>query len=924
MDVYPDDRHDSQLESKKVCAGCLEKSELQTRRGLEAEALVSSLDLRRKQFAAEGMLIMSRVEEQKDIMFMEASLDVKKNKMKGGRPVFEAPPPKKIIFCDDNELMLVAQSDLMHKVQEQMELSVSDIAAHQETCQKLLHLDTSWTSREPLKGLPQFESEMAASARVRHGDSTAQFTCMGNSQGAYVYGTPGGVCFVTHRHGIRDSGAYDNVYGVGAPVVGHFLVDTPMVGEENELIPRVGKITAIQAKAGQDVVYYFTDIVCPRLAAVMRRHAARPEVGRAVCQTTLVLADGKFSWETTMGKIVSHKGDSVFYDLTTRQGDCGYPIYCADGTVLACHLWGNVSGGTGTRTNGGELYGGRLALPKKGTYNVPPLDISGTPGEHQGRVLQQGKLKFMFSKNHQRMTEKFSFRGLRPDKDLRGIRPKHVWAKPSTAMNRMELGKFADELAYDLNHERLNKAVVAAILFDIMEPVTVPFCHPTEAGCHMAIESMDGKKSAGSTAGGRTANEYYKDLGEGDMVLGKQRVVERALRLYATMCNSEAPDADLELLALAHCWYVIGKKDGYKKKKLPCEGGSGRTIQCPCLELKILWIVCFGQSDQAWIDRGESQHASWVHQGEDADLPVHDEIVRALMSSKSVFAGDMSSFDRHMIEEIMTPFFLMYMDAVCPGAPRAFLEKLAVITIYGFLITSDGAMADKERGNPSGFMNTLRLNCVAHMIAMLYVVMKRMEEKYPDWTPLDAAVWMRENTFTQMCGDDSRIFALTAEADEFLDSEHDFAAYLKVWNEELPWVVTVEGAVRYTDSTTVEERIYSCPPMVSRRFAYVDGVLFEPLYNISRVLKRLISSEPRTELLEKDLITSAYSTAALQIYWMTRPDCAFFSLPLMTLIQQFPHVKSTAYDRAARMYREARDRQSVECRAWLSGASRCC
>jgi hypothetical protein len=33
---------------------------------LEAEALVSSLDLRRKQFAAEGMLIMSRVEEQKD------------------------------------------------------------------------------------------------------------------------------------------------------------------------------------------------------------------------------------------------------------------------------------------------------------------------------------------------------------------------------------------------------------------------------------------------------------------------------------------------------------------------------------------------------------------------------------------------------------------------------------------------------------------------------------------------------------------------------------------------------------------------------------------------------------------------------------------------------------------------------------------
>ena len=45
------------------------------------------------------------------------------------------------------------------------------------------------------------------------------------------------------------------------------------------------------------------------------------------------------------------------------------------------------------------------------------------------------------------------------------------------------------------------------------------------------------------------------------------------------------------LVLARHCWYVIGKKDGYKEKKLPHVGGSGRTIQCPCFELKLLLLL---------------------------------------------------------------------------------------------------------------------------------------------------------------------------------------------------------------------------------------------------------------------------------------------------------------------------------------------
>lgn len=92
--------------------------------------------------------------------------------------------------------------------------------------------------------------------------------------------------------------------------------------------------------------------------------------------------------------------------------------------------------------------------------------------------------------------------------------------------------------------------------------------------------------------------------------------------------------------------------------------------------------------------------------------------------------------------------------------------------------------------------------------------------------------------------------------------------------------------------------------MVSRRFCYVDGLLWEPLVNMSRCVKRLVASENREKELEEQLLVGATMTLALQIYWQTRRNVTFYSSTVEALTKNFlteGHL-SLARARAADLY----------------------
>jgi len=299
----------------------------------------------------------------------------------------------------------------------------------------------------------------------------------------------------------------------------------------------------------------------------------------------------------------------------------------------------------------------------------------------------------------------------------------------------------------------------------------------------MILVKLDKQRSAGAIAAGLNAAQYITRLGEGDEALGTERIIDRTLRLYNVVSQPDLTPDDEDFIRYMLYWSVIGKRDGYKAKKLPVHDppGSCRTIQAPCLELKLLWLACFGDNDSTWVHREDS----WVHAGENDDYPVTHHMVEVLRNAKGCIAADLTAFDRYMSAEMIAPFFMAYLSHFNPGVPDNLLRFLAQLTINGPLLMSDGTVYMRTRGNPSGFMNTLRLNCVVHLTCLAYVVMRRTGIS----DPLAVANIMHDEMYVQMCGDDSRHFALSDRAVDIFDLAHNGQAFLDVWADELPWEV---------------------------------------------------------------------------------------------------------------------------------------
>lgn len=791
------------------------------------------------------------------------------------------PPPvcenaKSLILLDDDRFIPVDEREMEGKIRDLLKVSERTIARHREVgalmtahCAEYepsLEVAQKSVLRSRKKGPPTaLESEITGSKKACYGAASAVLFHKNQIRGATALPIGDvkmgnlGTLLITHRH-YNDN---EDVPIYVGQVVSYIAYPNPRG------VPHEGQVISIVCPPGQDVQYLWTTAKPVGLSKF--GFTADPRVGDPIFMVTATairtLKDGvrEVDWESTLGKVVAANARHIHYDVTTVNGDCGFPVYIK-GNIASIHTLGGSTYDGAKRANAGERVE-YLPPPKKGTSSVPHFDpnpaFCQSMPRLEGRTVGPGLIDAAFDANRRRNLEKVSYSGLRQDINLLGAMPVHHWAKPSTKDNHREIAKYFDEIEYDLDEELLKKAITAAVLYDSDSPCEIPFAPPTPDSILRIFSKMDKQKSAGPVCPGSDANAYVAYLGGGDSQVGLDRLVDRVMRMYRAIVDDDVKVVDDDLVAEMMNWGIIGKRDGYKEKKLPIHDppGSFRTIQAPSLEMKILWLVCFGENDDLWVHR-----EGWVHAGVNDDLPCSWQFKNMVLHAKGAIACDLTAFDRYMPAEMISPFFLVYMAYLNPGVPDPLLRFLAIMTVRGPLIMSDGTVYYRSRGNPSGFMNTLRLNCFVHLVCLAYVVMRRRG----DDDPLRTFEFLKNDLHVQMCGDDSRHFALTDEGAEVLDLAHDGAAYLQVWAEELPWEVKLEGMAVYQPTDDLATRAFKTPPMVSRRLLVMDGLLFEPLTNVSRCLKRLMCCERREHEVEFALVSSAYSSLCLHVYWFHR------------------------------------------------------
>jgi hypothetical protein len=792
-----------------------------------------------------------------------------------------------IILCDDEKFTLCDTQEGFERFKALMDAqSQQAVRDHHEEVRKLLAYTASQQKgAKPRKpgSYPVLESHIPGSTRQVEPRNVGVVSLARGARRHCVVEPYGQskeplLCVITIRHCYSDE-AEDFVDGPAA------LGEDVAVLLRSDVGELKGKVVSIFAPEGKDLHFMYTDIPAGSVP-LMRRSRNAPKNGQVLVWTCHPDVAGVDQWGLAPGQFVGIDESHVYYTATTMAGDCGAPIYNHQGQVVAIH----TDGGTifeGIRCNAGLLIGDKPPQPKAGSCVLPPYK----PRPVGLSLLQATRGTTLVSKAvaQFRGREQLKVQGLRPDKNHQGLIPKHIWAKPSTAMNHLEVQKYGMPTKCKMDKALWQQACTAALLYDVYSgPCETPFIEPTAISLLKTLNDMDLERSSGPSGESLKATEYLTVLGQGDLFEGKLVLVERVQILYRAILRagpqqdwSALNDEELEVVTSCATWQVIGKLDGYKFKKLPAHDppGSGRTIQAPSLELKVLWKCCFGFNDDLWGKRD-----NWIHSGEDLDMPITHHHRSMLARALGSIATDMTGFDREMMDFMIDSFFTRHLSALNPGVPEPLLTYLAMVTVAGPLLMSDGIMyTNRKRGNPSGFMNTLRLNCFAHIASIAYFVMHRRQTRDPE----EVAQFMSQSLHIQICGDDSRIFAMDEEAVAFLDLTNAGAEYIRDWQDHSPWDMKLEGMCYFdpTDRPSFEQRLYQFPPMVSRRYILVGGVVFEPLYNISRLFKRLASSERREPAEEEALVQSAAMTCALHIYWQVTSQ--FYSPAISYLLREF-------------------------------------
>ncbi len=737
-------------------------------------------------------------------------------------------------------------------------------------------------------------AKLGAACAVWH-DGIEQAVCNGllvRLQNAKAY-------FITCRHAVRNNKDVDRFAGWAKnPQPFQIALHRPHKVADDVRVLRV-------LSNGDDRVLFELEYVLgpewknPAVADVKQYFELNADKGTAMAHMCFAtMQKGQLTWQTQAGTIkhVSADGKTFYYAMTTIPGTCRAAVYTAAGKILGGHFHPGI-------TFAGLVCPGAvvedLQLPKSfcGEYTPMPIEVpDGTPQakpleEHDLGVLRRGR------------TEPFKVYPLKPRHSIQGVDPRYVLAKPSTEMLHKEVARFWEPMNFTCPEPVLRKAL--KMVNHLEQDCVCPFQEPTLQAIHEMVMFFGTKErtSAGASGDGANQKDYLLSMStlpesyseEDRLANGAYVVAKRIEALYAYVVEhgDEPPPEDHELADLwtdCKTWNVQGKKDGYKPAKLLV----GRSIQCPTFEMKVLWKLLFGPGDDMWNKRD-----TYCRVGYDFNRPVPDYHAFQYVNARAVLAFDETAFDRYVPAEMLNMFFMGHLPLMFPGVPTGLLKFLRGSTVESLLMMTDGQLYLKKRGNPSGFMNTLRLNCFVQLLvwcAILVIRSQDVREGHPVLTTdeeseyyvpadLEGLLCMMPDIdrfghkqdgleladfFLEICGDDSRLFVHSAMGMEFFDVPNEGQAILNIWKTYFPWAVKIEGIVVFGDDDPLVDRMARVPPFIGRQLVVVNGHLWSPVMCPSRCLKRLVHDEGRSAELEFELKTAAWATLALHVFWHLR------------------------------------------------------
>jgi hypothetical protein len=466
------------------------------------------------------------------------------------------------------------------------------------------------------------------------------------------------------------------------------------------------------------------------------------------------------------------------------------------------------------------------------------------------------------------------------------VKYKFLVGRPSLNTVKAEVHKFAAPVKLDLPDDIFNQAWSQVLRDDLGEQlkqgVDAAWVEPKEAELAKFIqlnfekvavdrngqivpEGTPGSNSpsAGSTFPGRTHKDYFRHIaksypGEEPSVVVAKDIITALAALREGQDGNE--EDDHHVLRNGRVWMVTGKNDRYSKKKV--EGGDGRSIQMPSLHLKILHKWAYTRSDTAWLSNPH------YRVGSDMDKPLPAGLEGKYRQALGVAATDVTGWDRGLSEKMMRAYFFCYLPKFCKGVPKELQFYFYDVTVNSKLYMSDGEIYLKNHGNPSGYMNTLRINTVC---------LRTLDYAFAHIASGIPIPELDEHRFFEGCGDDTRVHWLTELGEKTCCDE-----YLKCWRERTSWVVKLEGMIKYDLSKPFEERCYKIPPFISRGVLCYRGKVYTPLVDMNRMLsKLLVKGENLNERL-------AGITVGMTFWFKLHLEGLVFVPAVDFLIQNFP------------------------------------
>lgn len=558
------------------------------------------------------------------------------------------------------------------------------------------------------------------------------------------------------------------------------------------------------------------------------------------------IADGEFK---TLGGVINKIANpmAITYHMSTDYGYCRMAVVSANGKLLCGHWDGDSKAVSPNRPGGSVcvLPPDRVSYWTVGAFDRKFYGLA----KCQATGLQHlacCEKRFTGHTEHKKVWP------LRRDmQDFHGLATRHVLMRPSTEMNLNEIQQFGAPIQ-DVDHDWSRAAEILTV---IEEGLSTPYVGASSERLRMCIEAV-GRQPKMAGPGRPMHEQYLTELGGGCYATGVERMHSQLWSFLAALEDGQPTPEAQSLWEELRYWSVFGKLDRYKPSKLDI----GRTIQAPPLELKVMHLYFFGDSDMHWVSRMATGVPAWVYAGHDFDMPVSEKRIQKYASAKACLALDMTAFDRRMTRAMVSAHF-EHLSMLYPGIPDFVFEFFYDIVCNTKLVLSNGMVYQKARGNPSGYPNTLRLNCSVNMMAWLLCIEDLMG--WHNVRPDQFVANLRRHFHIEICGDDSRVWALTDSAVAALRVAQQW------WANNLPWDAKLEGYAAF-DPRDGFMNLLNAPPMVSRRFAFFRfggaDYLFEPLMDVSRCLSRWLHCVERTPDKQKEVEMGVSLTVALLWY----------------------------------------------------------